>query len=123
MFSAWGNHVFMHSYFWWEFYTRWMRVTETDAHYPILLVQYKHLSESLSQELVKIGRFLGVSEHALKNKTHINCVLRNRGQALKRKRVVFKTSPFTTKMNKTIDRYIKQIRNLALKNLNLTLSL
>ena len=110
MFSEWEDFVVKNSKGWRNFYTRWLGVN-----YPVHLVQYEITKEKPEEQVRGIGRFLGVSQEALSNQTHVDCVVDKKGggERLIRKSLAFKTSPFTEKMNKRIHGYIEEIEQLV----------
>ena len=115
--SEWEDFVGSNSKGWRDFYSNWLRVN-----YSVHLVQYEITKEKPEEQVRGIGRFLGVSQEALNNHTHIDCVVDKKGwERLIRKRLDFKTSPFTEKMNKTINGYIEEIEQLAKSRLGVDL--
>ena len=96
--------VSLHSSAWLKFYKQWLSVDMS-----ILLVQYELTVSDIKTQLQQLGKFLAVSDCALSNHTHMNCVINNQGRSLKRTQRPLLVSPFNMKMNETIDRYTEEI--------------
>ena len=121
--SKWKKYVVKTARGWHHFYTQWLNQTKwPEKGKSLYLLQYEDLVHNLEGEIIKLGQFLGVDERILSNSTRMKCVTSRSSNQLKRKKVVFHKSPFTEKMNKTLDKYIREVKTLVKIYFNKTLS-
>ena len=118
LFSAWTTYVSIQGSQWYTFYKQWLTQKEIKLH----IVQFFNLQHNLREEVLEMGRFLGVKDEALNNKAHIDCIINNSGEALRRPTMSFPMSPFSASMNISIDLYKNTIKDMALRNHNVHLT-
>ena len=108
---------------WYKFNTQWLNQAKwPEKGKALYLLQYEDLVNNLKGEITNFGRFLGVDERVLSNSIHMKCVINRSSDRLKWKKVIFYKSPFTGKMNKTLDKYIREVKTLAKIYFNKTLN-
>ena len=121
--SKWKKYVAKTSQRWHKFNTQWLNQAQWPEKEKFLYpLQYEDLVNNLEGEITNLGQFLGVDERVLSNSTHMKCVTNRSSDGLKRKKVIFYKSPFTGKMNKTLDKYIREVKTLAKIYFNKTLN-
>ena len=107
--SDWKRFVERDSRGWLTFYHNWFT-----QKMPIYIAQYEKTKEDTESQVRGLGAFLGVSESALHNTTHMNCVVDQESNGkLKRNKLKITSSPYSEEMKKRIWDYIERIQRLA----------